>query len=76
MPTLEQQRIINHTDGHALVFAVAGSGKTTTMIQCILHLVREAGVRPNRILACTYSREAAAIISQRLQQYPEAQGVT
>lgn len=75
-PTLEQQRIIHHTEGHALVFAVAGSGKTTTMIERILHMVRNAGVRPNRILACTYSREASTTISQRLQQYPEAKGVT
>lgn len=75
-PTSEQHRIIHHTEGHALVFAVAGSGKTTTMIERILHLVRNAGVRPNRILACTYSREAAATIAQRLQPYPETQGVT
>ena len=46
-PTIEQHRIINHTEGHTLVFAVSGSGKTTPMIECILHLVRNAGVRPH-----------------------------
>ncbi|GAA4015311.1 ATP-dependent helicase [Deinococcus rubellus] len=73
--TSEQQRIIEHTQGHALVFAVAGSGKTTTMIERILYLVRQAQVQPKRILACTFSREAARTIEERLNQHPETQGV-
>jgi DNA helicase II / ATP-dependent DNA helicase PcrA len=74
-PTSEQKKIIEHTSGHALVFAVAGSGKTATMIQRILHLIREARVRPVRILACTFSKEAAHTIELRLAQHPEAAGV-
>lgn len=74
--TAEQRRIIQHERGHALVFAVAGSGKTTTMIERMLHLVRHVEVRPERILACTYSREAAGTITRRLKQHAEAQGVT
>lgn len=74
-PTTEQQHIIEHVTGHSLVFAVAGSGKTTTMIQRILHLVRHAQVRPIRILACTFSREATRTIEERLAQHPETTGV-
>lgn len=75
-PTREQQQVIDHPDGHALVFAVAGSGKTATMIQRILHLIRERQVRANRILACTFSREAARVIERRLAQHPETKGVS
>lgn len=74
-PTAEQRQIIEHTSGHGLVFAVAGSGKTTTMIQRILHLVRQEQVRPVRILACTFSREAARTIEERLARHPETTGV-
>lgn len=74
-PTAEQRQIIEHTTGHGLVFAVAGSGKTTTMVQRILHLVRQEQVRPVRILACTFSREAARTIEERLARYPEGSGV-
>lgn len=74
-PTLEQRNIIEYTEGHCLVFAVAGSGKTATMVQRILHLVQHHQVRPARILACTFSREAARTIEKRLAQYPETDGV-
>ncbi|SMB81954.1 ATP-dependent helicase [Deinococcus hopiensis] len=74
-PTAEQRQIIEHTVGHALVFAVAGSGKTTTMVERILNLVRHQQVRPRRILACTFSREAARTIEQRLARHPETTGV-
>lgn len=75
-PTAEQTSIINHTTGHTLVFAVAGSGKTTAMTMRIIHLIKAENVRPERILATTFTREAVAVILDRLARYPEAQGVT
>ena len=75
-PTAEQRLIIEHASGHGLVFAVAGAGKTTTMVERILHLVRHEQVRPVRILACTFSREAARTIERRLARHPETSGVT
>lgn len=74
-PTPEQQKVIEHATGHGLVFAVAGSGKTATMIERVLHLIRHQSVRPERIMACTFSREATRVIEHRLAQYPEATGV-
>ena len=74
-PTAEQQAVIEHSSGHALVFAVAGSGKTTTMIERILHLIRGGGVRPQRILACTFTRAATRVIQTRLAEHPETRGV-
>ena len=73
--TAEQREIIHFTSGHGLVFAVAGSGKTTSMIERILHLIRQEQVRPVRILACTFSREAARTIEVRLAHHPETIGV-
>lgn len=37
--TPEQQNIVTHNTGHALVYAVAGSGKTTTLVGRIRHLI-------------------------------------
>ncbi|AWT37404.1 ATP-dependent helicase (plasmid) [Deinococcus actinosclerus] len=74
--TVEQRQIVEHGDGHALVFAVAGSGKTTTLVGRIRHLVRERGVRPVRILATTFTREARRSLEEKLAGFPECTGVT
>jgi len=47
-PTPEQQQIILHRDGHAIVGAVAGSGKSA-LIGRIAHLL-DQGVPASRIL--------------------------
>jgi len=48
--TPEQVQVVHHPLGsHALVLAVAGSGKSTTMAHRIKHLVQECDVRPNTI---------------------------
>lgn len=76
VPTAEQAVIADHTTGHSLVFAVAGSGKTTAMTMHVIHLITKVGVRPERILATTFTREAVAVILERLARYPETEGVT
>ncbi|NBC86414.1 MAG: UvrD-helicase domain-containing protein [Bacteroidetes bacterium] len=53
--TPEQRRIVEHEDGPALVFAVAGAGKTTSMVHRIRRLVSD-GASPRRILASSFSR--------------------
>lgn len=37
--TAEQQAVVAHERGHARVAAVAGAGKTTTMVARVLHLL-------------------------------------
>ncbi|WP_216327431.1 ATP-dependent helicase [Deinococcus aestuarii] len=73
--TPEQQRIVEHGDGHALVFAVAGSGKTTTLVGRVRHLVTQRGVRPVRILTTTFTREAGRSLREKLAEHPECAGV-
>jgi len=68
--TFEQQQISDHNHGHALVFAVAGAGKTTTMISRIERLVRERIYPADRILATTYGKAARDSIDKKLKDYP------
>jgi DNA helicase-2/ATP-dependent DNA helicase PcrA len=55
--TDEQQRIVAHESGHAKVSAVAGSGKTTTMVARVRHLL-EQGVAPQQMLVLMFNRSA------------------
>ncbi len=65
--TPEQQAIVAHNKGPALVFAVAGAGKTTAMVHRIERLVRERIFRPERILATSFSRATVDDISKALK---------
>ncbi len=51
---------------HNLILAGAGTGKTTTIVARIRHLIRN-GTPPERILALTFTRRAAAEIRSRVQ---------
>ncbi|GMN88776.1 ATP-dependent helicase [Francisella sciaenopsi] len=66
--TAEQQKIINHDlDKHALVSAVAGSGKTQTLIARIEYLVNNK-VPPNKILVLMYNKSAQLDFAERLRK--------
>src|SRR5450755_1397493 len=54
----EQRAATAHDDGHLLVLAGAGTGKTTTLCARVARLV-EDGVAPERILLLTFTRRAA-----------------
>lgn len=66
--TAEQQRIARHHEGPALVFAVAGAGKTTSMVHRIRHLVETHGVVPGRILASSFSRATVNDLEAGIQR--------
>jgi len=71
-PTDEQQRIVDHDSGPALVFAVAGAGKTTTMVRRIERLVRERIFKPERILATSFSKATVNDLKKALSAFPHA----
>ena len=50
-----QRDVVLHSDGHMKVLAVAGSGKTTTMIARIQYLVDHKKVPPSRILSVMFN---------------------
>ena len=66
-PDERQRQAIEHVGGPMLVVAGAGTGKTTVLIKRIAHLVRNAGVRPDEILAVTYTDNAAKEMRERVE---------
>lgn len=63
--TSEQQAIINHTDSHARIIAVAGSGKTQTLTAYVQRRL-EQGVSPKRLLVLMYNKSAQLDFERRL----------
>ena len=65
--TNEQLQVVKAPlDINIVVKACAGSGKTTTTIHRIKHLVR-CGVSPDAIILMTFTRDAAANMTKRLE---------
>ena len=68
--TEEQRAIVAHNHGPALVFAVAGAGKTTAMTHRIERLVREKIFPAQNILATSFSKASVKDIKTALGQWP------
>lgn len=64
--TWEQKSIVGHDTGHALVKAVPGSGKTTTLVKRIERLVK-MGTDPRSILILMYNKSAQENFSKKLK---------
>ncbi|MHB8764524.1 MAG: ATP-dependent helicase, partial [Deferrisomatales bacterium] len=73
--TPEQQAVVAHTRGPALVFAVAGAGKTTAMVHRIERLVREGVFAPGAVLATSFSRASVSDLRRYLDRWPYCAGV-
>lgn len=63
--TSEQLAVVHHQEGHARVRAVAGSGKTTTLVARVIHLLRQ-GVNPKRMLVVMYNKAAQEDFTAKL----------
>ncbi|PKN55163.1 MAG: hypothetical protein CVU56_22825, partial [Deltaproteobacteria bacterium HGW-Deltaproteobacteria-14] len=63
----EQRAAATHEGGPALVLAGPGTGKTTTLVARFAVLVSR-GVPPDRILATTFTREAARQMNERVRR--------
>jgi len=66
-PTEEQARVIEAPLEPLLVVAGAGSGKTETMAARVVYLVANNLVPPGEILGLTFTRKAAAELSDRIR---------
>lgn len=66
--TPQQQLVVDHNRGPALVFATAGAGKTTTMTARIERLVRQGVFPARQILATSFNRDAAESIRRGLKR--------
>lgn len=63
--TKEQRKIAEHIHGHALVKAVPGSGKTTTLIMRVTNLLTK-GIPPQSILILMYNKAAQVSFQDKL----------
>ncbi|MEP6464401.1 MAG: ATP-dependent DNA helicase [Frankiaceae bacterium] len=61
-----QRRVISHPGGPLLVLAGPGTGKTTCIVESVVHRVSDRGVDPAQILVLTFSRKAAVELRTRI----------
>lgn len=64
-----QIKVIESGKGNLLVEAGPGSGKTTTIVQRIVHLIEDEDVGPETFLIITFTRKAAENLKYKLKKF-------
>src|SRR3989344_6917371 len=61
-----QLRAVQSTEGPVMIIAGPGTGKTTTLIARLMYLIHNKKVKPQNILALTFTEKASQEIIDRL----------
>ena len=64
----EQKEAVTYGDGPFLIIAGAGTGKTTVITRRLVWLILEKKVKPDEILAVTFTEKAAGEMEGRVDQ--------
>ncbi|MDD5050574.1 MAG: UvrD-helicase domain-containing protein [Candidatus Pacebacteria bacterium] len=72
----KQKEAVLSVDGPLLILAGAGAGKTKTITHRILYLIAEKGVRPEEILAITFTNKAAREMRDRVEALLRSHNIT
>lgn len=71
----ESQKAAIHSEGPTLLIAGPGTGKTYTIIQRVLYLIREKRVKPEEIMLVTYTQKASKELTTRLTDVLSKAGI-
>ena len=63
----EQKEAVTFGKGPLLIVAGAGTGKTTVLTHKIAYLIKEKGIKPEEILAVTFTEKAAREMEERVE---------
>lgn len=64
----EQRQAVTHGEGPLLIVAGAGTGKTTVVTKRVAWLILNQGVKPDEVLALTFTDKAASEMEERVDR--------
>lgn len=62
----DQRRVVEHSGGPLLVLAGPGTGKTSTLVEAVVHRVQHRRLAPEQVLVLTFSRRAAQQLREQI----------
>ena len=71
-----QRQAISTTDGPVLITAGPGTGKTYTLVQRTVYLIKECRVKPEDIFIATFTEKAAKELITRISNELSASGIS